>query len=174
MQAVVTPSNPQWAQLTHDIQAAVSAIEAAQQTLKLIHDQKSEALAGGKPDQLLVVIEEEERAVSAFKAAIEMRSQLLERACLQGVRVGSLGQLAGAIGDPLQGSLQTRIQRIQVQATELQRSSWIHWVIANRGYHHCREILEIIEFHGRGAPTYEGTTPNPRSGSGGAFLDAAV
>ena len=69
-------------------------------------------------------------------------------------------------------SLRARILRAQQRTAELQRESWIHWIVSHRCYNHYTELLDMIAHGGALAPTY-GDKPSTTT-SGGALLDAAA
>jgi hypothetical protein len=150
----------------------LNLMEAAQETMARAQAAQTAAMTLSDGDAVHAAAEKEQSAAAALQQALQKREQLLSEACLQGFHARDLGELAGAIGDPEHGPLQARVERLREQSRKLQSECWKQWVIANRGFHHCREILEIIEHGSSGAPTYE---EKPAARTGGALiLDASV
>lgn len=157
----------------------VTALEQLQQELLTLLKAKRRAFDEFNAEEMVRLSDQESALTSRLQAMVGRRTELLEQARLGGLEVGSLQELSGAIGKHIGDArvraaldtLQTRLHRSRERTAELQRESWVHWIISHRCYNHYTELLELIAHGGQQAPTYGDRNPTAR---GGALLDAAA
>lgn len=157
----------------------VGALEQTQQEMLTLLSAKRRAYDEFNAEEMVRLSDQEALLTDKLKGLVNRRTDLLEQARLGGLEVRSLLELSGAIGKDIGDArtraalemLQTRIRRSQDRTAELQRESWVHWIIANRCQQHYSVLVEMITHGGQTAPTYGDRNP---ASSGGALLDAAA
>lgn len=157
----------------------VSALEQLQKELLTLLQTKRRAFDEFNAAEMVRLSEQESVLTGRLQALVGKRAELLEKARLGGLEVGSLQELSGAIGKDVGDArvraavdqVQMQLRRSQERTAELQRECWVHWIISHRCYNHYTELLELIAHGGHQAPTYGDRNP---TATGGALLDAAA
>jgi hypothetical protein len=157
--------------LAIELEQFAAAILAAQQQMLDLLRRKRAALVASDLAELDAFHVPETQAAERLQAMIAWRETLLAKANQAGFSQTNLTNLAQRIGRPPNhaGELLKSSRRI---AAELQRESWVHWILANRCTQHCRELIDRIAHGGKRAPTYQ--PGEPSSGVGGALLNASA
>lgn len=166
--------------LLSELARFLTALEQVQEELLALFAEKRRALDTFQAEEIVRLAEREAEPARRLQALVSLRSDLLRRATAAGFASNSLLELSGVIGKHVGDarvraaieSLRARILHAQQRTAELQRESWVHWIVSHRCYNHYTELREMIADGGTLAPTY-GDKPSTKTG-GGAFLDAAA
>jgi hypothetical protein len=132
---------------------------------------KRAVLVASDPAALDALQAPEAIAAERLQTMIAWRETLLAQAHKAGFSVDNLTDLAKRL-DPPPGNALNLLASSRRIAMELQRESWIHWILANRCTQHNRELIDRIAHGGKRAPTYQ--PGEPSAGVGGALLNASA
>jgi hypothetical protein len=139
--------------LATELEQFAAATLAAQQHLLDLLRRKRVALAASDMPAVAAFQIPEMQAAEQLQAMLAWRAKLLERAQQSGHDAPTLTDLAHDIGAG--GNTQRLLESSRRTARELQRESWVHWIITNRCAQYYRELIDRIAHNGKRAPTYE-------------------
>ncbi len=159
-------------QILSDVKQFLSALEAAQDGMRVLFSQKLAALTHAHSRELLRLAQAEVELAKQLQTALRFRQQILQRAQQVALPADSIERLTDHIAGAERDALKDRIDGCRNAAARLRHESSIHWIIAHRGYNHHTELLDLIAHCGQAAPTYS-NGPN-RTTTGGAILDASI
>ncbi len=161
-------------ELLQDIESFLTELDRVQDGLIALFAIKSRALHDFQAETLVRVAAQEALLARELTTLLERRRALLERARAAGLPDESLQSVAGAIGTGDQARVLERIGQAKGRSTRLRHESWTHWIISHRCYNHYTELLDLIAYHGKRAPTYAGRFQAAGGATGGAVLDASI
>ncbi len=162
--------SPEW--LT-DVTRFADVLEATQQELLSTLRLKRRALVSGSARDLQQLNDSALETARRLKLLTAWRSRLLDQAQDEGDQARTISDVLARSADPWPEELRARLAAVQQRFGEVQRESWIQWIIAQRTEACYSDILELLARGGQRSPVYEETV-GAAMGSGGAVLDAAV
>jgi hypothetical protein len=149
---------------------AAALIETQRELLDILR-RKRTALSASDLDALEALRMPESDAAQRLQSLVAWRTKLLEASRLAGKTHNTLIDLAQSLRDGRTPELVSALQSARTLATELQRESWVHWVITNRCCHFYGQLLELIAHGGKKPPTYQSSDWVRR---GGVVLNASA
>lgn len=158
------------ARLTTELEQFAAAILAAQQHLLDLLRRKRNALAASDLPAVETFQLAETQAAERLQALLAWRTKLLAKARESGIAVTTLTDLARRIGGS--DAVLSLLETSRRTALELQRESWVHWILTNRCAQSCRDVLDRIAHGGKRAPTYH--PDDTTAGVGGTLLNASA
>lgn len=162
--------------MTHEfvpeIRRLLAAFFSVQKKLFVIYEQKISAMRAADLTTLNRCLNEENRCNIEFQELMRTRKELLSRANSVAPGVKTLEELIERIGEENREELLGIVSEMKSKTAELRSQSWVHWIVARRGYQHYSQILELIANCGKKSPTYERTIRLDHSG--GAILDTSA
>lgn len=147
-------------------------LECAQGKLQSVFAVKRTVLTNGTAKEIAALTQSESQVVAHLRELLKLRQQILGEAKRQGVSAGTLRELTPRVLAGDRASVLARMDRFEEQMASLRREGWGHWIVANRNYHHHTDLLDLIAYHGKAAPTY--SRKAPRTTAGGAILDTSI
>lgn len=156
--------------LAAELEQLTAAVLAAQQHLLELLRQKRRALTAADLPAVEALQPAETQAAVRLQALLEWRTKLLAKAQESGLAAPTLTDLAGRMGNPAQ--TRSLLESSRRTALELQRESWVHWILTNRCAQHGRDVLDRIAHGGKRAPTYQ--LDESTGGGGGTLLNASA
>lgn len=164
--------------LLPDLVRFLNALQQTQQELLSVFAAKRRAINEFQSEDMEHLSHQEGALARRLQALVGQRAELLNRARRAGLPAASLLELTGAIGkterDPrirsVLAAVEEKIRWAQQRTAELQRESWVQWIVSHRSYNHYTELLELIAHGGQTAPTYGAPSSTPMSR--GVLLDA--
>jgi len=158
--------------LLNEVRRFLAGLEATQQELLELFDQKQTALRQARSEELLRLAQQEADLVDRLRGHVTQREKLLQQARSAGRPAEDLTRLIERIGGPEAETLTEPLQRVRRNSAALRRESWVQWMIAQRSYNQYSELLERIVHHGKRAAAYDRQPSG--SGRGGTLLDASA
>lgn len=165
--------------LLPDLVRFLNSLEETQQELLMVFAAKRKAIDEFQSEEMERLSRQEGELARRLQALVGQRADLLNRARRAGLPAVSLLELTGAIGKTerdarirsVLAAVEEKIRWAQRRTAELQRESWVQWIVSHRSYNHYTELLELIAHGGQSAPTYGAPTGTPMAR--GVILDAA-
>lgn len=158
------------ARLATELEQFAATVLAAQQHLLSLLQRKRIALAASDLSAVESFQLAESQAAERLQALLAWRTKLLAKARESGIAAATLTELAGQIGSS--NAAWNLLETSRRTALELQRESWVHWILTNRCAQACRDVLDRIAHGGKRAPTYDPVAPT--AGVGGTLLNATA
>jgi hypothetical protein len=165
--------------LLPDVVRFLNALEETQEALLAVFTAKRTAIDNLQPEVMERLSLQEGELARRLQTLAGQRAELLNRARRAGMPAATLLELTGAIGKTerdarirsVLAAVEEKIRWAQRRTTELQRESWVQWIVSHRSYNHYTELLELIAHGGQAAPTYG--APTGTHMARGVILDAA-
>lgn len=143
-----------------------------QQDLLALYKSKKSDLTRGHFENMSSLLEREQSLLTRYAQQHQQRDKLLDLLRQLDRDVTTLtGWLKTILHDDAPRLL-TALQKVQNDNLILRQACWAMWILANRSQHLYGEMIELITFAGKKAPTYDQDL-SPRH-SASSFLDASA
>jgi hypothetical protein len=160
------------ADLPHDIEELLVAIDDTQEALGAAYRDKREAIREANGPEIDRLTKIEEARVAELQVHLRRREQILQRARQMGLPADSFTTLAQTFREPVRESLLAHIAQTRRVTDENRRESWILWIVCKQSLRFFSEVVELIANGGRRAPVYSSRLGMAELSTGGALLDA--
>jgi hypothetical protein len=160
------------ADLPHDIEELLLAIDDTQIALGIAYRDKREAIRQANAAEIDRLTKIEEARVAELQVHLRRREQILQRARQMGLASDSLTSLVKTFREPFRESLLAHIDETRRMADANRRESWILWIVCKQSLRFFSDVVELIANGGRRAPIYSTRPASSEPSTGGALLDA--
>lgn len=160
------------ADLPHDIEELLVAIDETQEALGAAYRNKREAIREANAPEIDRLTKIEEARVAELQVHLRRREQILQRARQMGLPADSFTTLVQTFREPFRESLLAHIAQTRRVSDENRRESWILWIVCKQSLRFFSEVVELIANGGRRAAIYSSRSGMAELSTGGALLDA--
>jgi hypothetical protein len=160
------------ADLPHDIEELLVAIDETQEALGAAYREKRDAIRVANAPEIERLTKIEEARVAELQVHLRRREQILQRARQMGLPADSFTTLAQTFREPFRESLLAHIAQTRRVTDENRRESWILWIVCKQSLRFFSEVVDLIANGGRRAPVYSSRLGMAEPSTGGALLDA--
>lgn len=160
------------ADLPHDIEDLLVAVDETQEALGAAYRDKREAIRKANAPEIDRLTKIEEARVAQLQLHLRRREQILQRARQMGLPADSFTNLVQTFREPFRESLLAHIEQTRRTTDANRRESWILWIVCKQSLRFFSDVVELIANGGRRAPVYSTRPGTAELSTGGALLDA--
>ncbi len=143
-----------------------------QKDLLALYETKKGDLARANFEGMSSLLEQEQDLLGRYAQQHQMRDKLLELLKKMQPDVTTLSGWLKTVPHESAPLVLSALQQIQKDNLTLRQNCWAMWIVANRNQHLYGEMIEMITFAGKKAPTYDQDLSSRHSSS--SFLDASA
>lgn len=145
---------------------------AIQQELLALYDVKKQELARSRFEQMHTLVDREQELLTRYAQQHQQREKLLELLRRLAPETQTLLGWLKTIEHPDVSHVRASVVTIQQNNQRLREACWSMWIVSNRSQQFYGEMVELITFAGKKAPTYDQDFSSRHAAS--SLLDASV